>query len=324
MTQSRIDQLTWHRHAWRNRLHSLLLLVFMACFLSLLGGLLWGAMGLFLMPVIGLAGAVFSPALSPTLVMRMYRAQPISPQQSALLVQLVAQLSQRAGLNNPPALYYVSSRMLNAFAVGSRNRSAIAITDGLIRQLSVREIAGVLAHEISHIRNNDLWVMGLADTFSRISTALSYIGLFLMLLNLPLIFFANLMINWFAIILLISAPSLTALAQLALSRVREYDADLNAVRLTNDPLGLARALAKIEHVQGGWFEKILMPGRRLPNPSLLRTHPDTARRIERLQALQPLYDASSPLFQHDASSIPDAFGKPVQRRPRWHISGLWH
>jgi heat shock protein HtpX len=72
-----------------------------------------------------------------------------------------------------------------------------------------------------------------------------------------------------------------------LSRTREYDADLNAARLTGDPGGLAQALARIERVQGGWFERIFLPGRHLPAPSLLRTHPPTEERIARLMALKP-------------------------------------
>ncbi len=297
----------------------------MAFFLSLLGGLLWGFLGFLLLPIIGLIGALFNPALSPKIIMRLYRSQAISIQQAPVLIELITVLSQRAGLKSPPTIHYINSQTLNAFAVGSRKQSAIAVTDGLLRQLSLREIAAVLGHEISHIRNNDLWVMGLADTFSRISSAFSFIGLFLLFINLPLLLFTNVMISWPAIALLIFAPHLTALAQLALSRVREYDADLNAAKLTNDPVGLAHALAKIEHIQGGWLEKILMPGRRIPTPSLLRTHPKTEDRIQRLTALKPSVDdkvlEELRRAEFDAHNI---FGVPTRRRPRWHINGLWH
>ena len=138
------------------------------------------------------------------------------------------------------------------------------------------------------MRNNDLWVMGLANMFSR-STSLLLLGPFLLLLNLPLILFSQGMLSWWAILLLIFAPNLSALAQVALSRTREYDADLNAARLTGDPEGLADALAKIERLQGGWLEQILLPGRRVPEPSLPRTHPDTEERIARLMALNPQF-----------------------------------
>jgi len=80
-----------------------------------------------------------------------------------------------------------------------------------------------------------MWVMGLADLFSRLTSTLSLFGQFLLLLNLPLLMFSNVGISWFAILILIFAPSISALAQLGLSRTREYHADLNAVRLTGDP-----------------------------------------------------------------------------------------
>jgi heat shock protein HtpX len=215
--------------------------------------------------------------------------------------------------------------MLNAFAVGAPNQAAIAVTDGLLRNLTLREVAGVLAHEISHVRSNDLWVMGLADLFSRATSLMSLMGQFLLLLNIPLLLFGQAAINWFVVLLLIFAPNLSALAQLALSRTREYDADLNAARLTGDPEGLARALQKIEHVQGGWLERIFMPGRRVPEPSLLRTHPQTDERISRLLALR----RQVPRFQERilVDSTPDLtsiLGRPVVRLPGWHISGLWH
>jgi heat shock protein HtpX len=74
------------------------------------------------------------------------------------------------GLPQAPALYYVPSRMLNAFAVGQRHEVAIALTDGLLRHLTLRELAGVLAHEVGHVRNHDLWIMGLADAIGRLTS----------------------------------------------------------------------------------------------------------------------------------------------------------
>jgi heat shock protein HtpX len=215
--------------------------------------------------------------------------------------------------------------MLNAFAVGAPNQAAIAVTDGLLRSLTLREVAGVLAHEISHIRSNDLWVMGLADLFSRVTSLLSLVGQFLLLLNIPLLLLGQAAINWLVVLLLIFAPNLNALAQSALSRTREYDADLNAARLTGDPEGLARALQKIEHVRGGWLERIFMPGRRVPEPSLLRTHPQTDERISRLLSLRrqvPRFQA--PMLLDSTPDLTSILGRPIVRLPGWHISGLWH
>ena len=82
---------------------------------------------------------------------------------------MLDRLAARAGLRHRPRLYYIPSRMLNAFAVGERDDAVIALTDGMLRTLSLRELAGVLGHELSHIRNNDLWLMGLADLVGRLT-----------------------------------------------------------------------------------------------------------------------------------------------------------
>ncbi len=321
----RIDNSVWRQHAWHNRLQTILLLGFMGGFLALLGWLLWGRDGIIMLLITGAVGVLFNPSFSPWLVMRLYNARPVAPAQAPALAQALSALSARAGLSREPDLYYVPSPMLNAFAVGSRARSAIAVTDGLLRELDLREIVGVLAHEVSHIRNNDLRVMGLADLFSRATSVLSLFGQFLLLLNLPLILFTEITINWWAIALLVFAPSLSALAQLALSRTREHDADLNAARLTGDPEGLARALQKLERIQGGWMERIFMPGRRLPQPSVLRTHPQTDERVARLLALQPKL-RTEPLLERSVPAYhPErVFGAAPDRRPRWHFNGLWY
>lgn len=321
-----LDTSVWLEHAWRNRLQSLLLLAVMAGFVMLLGQLLWGPEGMWMLLWVGMIGVLFSPSFSPWLIMRLYGASRLTPEQAPALWRLVATLGERAGLANQPELYYLPSQMLNAFAVGSKTNAAIGVTDGLLRQLDQRELAGVLAHEIGHIRSNDLRVMGLADLFSRATSLLSLMGQFLLLLNLPLILFTQVSISWFAIALLIFAPHLSALAQLALSRTREFDADLNAARLTGDPEGLARALAKIERVQSGWLERIFLPGRRVPEPSLLRTHPHTEERIARLLALQPEWrkTALSPLHFSDVTELLHHGQHPVTRMPRWHMNGLWH
>lgn len=319
-----IDSNIWLEHAWRNRIQSLVLLAVMGSFLALLGWLLWGSQGIWILIIVGVFGVLFNPSVSPRLVMRLYGAKPITPQQAPVLWRTVNELSQRAEVP-APVLYYLPSRVLNAFAVGTPNQAGIAVSDGLLRNLEYEEMVGVLAHEISHVRNNDLWVMGLADLFSRATSVLSFIGMFLVILNLPLILFAEVSINWFAILLLVFAPTLSALAQLALSRTREFDADLGAAWLSGDVEGLASALVKIEHAQGGWIERIFMPGRRVPEPSLLRTHPETEQRIERLLALKPrLQKHQYPGVPTDSINMSTQFGKPVVRSPRWHITGLWH
>jgi heat shock protein HtpX len=143
----------------------------------------------------------------------------------------------------------------------------------------------VFAHEIAHVANRDLWIMGLADVMARATALLSYAGQFLLIVNLPLLLFGAVTIPWIVPVVLIFAPTGMSLLQLALSRAREFDADRAAAELTGDPMGLAAALGRLERRPGRFWEEILLPGRRMPEPSVLRTHPRTEQRIERLEEL---------------------------------------
>jgi len=189
-----------------------------------------------------------------------------------------------------------------------------------MRYLNGREIAGVLGHEIGHIRNNDLRLYSLADMLSRVTSALSLIGQMLIVIYLPLWFFAHQRIPLLVIMILFFAPSLATLMQLALSRTSEYAADLAAVELTGDSQGLAAALMKMERYQSRFWEKLLLPGRKVPDPSVLRTHPHTAERIERLSLL----GQGRPYLRDQLGiMLPDHF-PAVDRQPRWHWLRPWH
>ncbi len=323
--QQSIDLVKWWRHAWLNRLQSLLLLLIMALFFATLGWLLWGRDGLITLLSMGLVSAMLNAFVSPQLVMSLYGARPISAQQMPALYEAVGLLAERAELKRPPTLFYIPSEMLNAFAVGRSKDSAVAITEALLRTLTFEELVAVLAHEISHIRNNDLWIMGLADMFSRTTSLLSLIGQVLLWVNLPLLLMGPFTINWVAILLLIFAPNLSALAQLSLSRTREYHADLNAVLLTGDADALASALLKIEQYQGSWMERIFMPGYKVPSPSILRTHPPTEDRIRRIMAVKADLQSSKwlPARLKERHS-PEKLSPNNPQLPYWHISGLWH
>jgi heat shock protein HtpX len=313
-------------HKRNNTIQSLLLILTMMVVLGLLGWIIAGGNGLGFALVLCATLVLLAPRLSPWLVLRMYQAREIAAHSDPDLYTAVQQLSRRAGLTRPPRLYYIPTRLMNAFAVGSREHSAIALTDGIIRTMTPRELLGVIAHELSHVRHNDMWVMNLADIISRLTLMLSQLGLFLLIVTLPLVLFGFVSLSWFALLLLLTAPTVVNLLQLALSRTREYDADLGAVELTGDPHGLASALNKLEQRQGGWLERIFMPGRREPDPAILRTHPPTAERIRRLLALVPppipaLPPASSSAARGSGimSDLP-----PLTRRPRWHMNGLWY
>ena len=318
-----MDPAVWQHHALINRLQTLLLLVVMMGLLALLGELLWGPDSIVML--IGMVALLFfiNPSLSPNLIMRMYQAEPVSAQQAPSLFRMLETLRQRAQLEQRPRLYYIPSSMVNAFAVGHRNNAAIAITDGLLRKLDEDEVFGVLAHEISHIRSNDMRVMGLADMFSRLTQVLSLTGQLLFLINLPLLVFGTAVISWWAIGILIMAPNINALAQLGLSRTREYHADLNAARLTGHPQALARALVKIEQLQGGWIERLTMPGRKIPEPSLLRTHPPTEERVKRLLELRmppPSNEYDSVLSGKELHH----HKQPIAKKPSHRLHGLWY
>ncbi|WP_372696105.1 zinc metalloprotease HtpX [Immundisolibacter sp.] len=307
-------------HRARNTLQALALLAGMAALLGLLGGLLGGAVGaVWALALTGVLLAL-SPRIAPALLLRLYGGQPIHAAQAPGLVQAVDVLAARAGLPRPPALFLVPSPLLNAFTVGTPRTAAVALTAGLLRGLPTREVVAVLAHEIAHIRNHDMLVMGLADLMSRLTALLSNVGVLLVLLNLPLVLLGQATISWGAVALLLLAPTFGMLLQLALSRTREYDADAGAAALTGDPEGLMHALAHLEQRQGRWLEHLLLPGRRLPDPSLLRSHPPTQARIERLRALaQTLQPAPVP----DWDPL-HHLGPTVLRRPRWRPGGLWY
>ncbi|MGA7324415.1 MAG: zinc metalloprotease HtpX [Rhodomicrobium sp.] len=206
-------------------------------------GILWA---LILVGFFSIAG----PSVAPDAIMRMFKARPADPMAGASLLALVQALSQRAGLRTTPRVYVIPSAALNAFAIGTRARCVIGITSGLLETLTHRELAGVLAHGITHVRNNDIWVMSLADILSRLTRTMSFFAIFLFFISVPAWLVMGTPIPWAAIGLLYFAPTLSSLLQLALSRSREYDADLGGAILTGDPEGLASALTKLERYQG--------------------------------------------------------------------------
>lgn len=282
------------QHKLRNLIHTLLLIGGMSLLLAICSELLLGE-GVWPWVFIGVAIVIYTlPDLSSHWVLRLYQARPFSPRDAPQLIDLTRELARRAGLDQAPKLYWIPSQTVNAFAVGNRNNATIAITDGLLGLLTPRELAGVMAHEMSHISNNDMRLMGLADIISRMTHAMSMVGLFLILFSLPLMLLGVAMISFWGALLLLFAPTLSALLQLALSRIREFDADLEAAGLTGDPQGLASALSKIDQRHGSLWQRLLFPGYRDPEPSLLRTHPDTDERIERLMELSGRPDGFEP------------------------------
>jgi len=303
-----------------NILHTVLILAMMATLFSILGWIMFGTAGLFSALILVGVFVIWSPKISPRLVLRMYGARQISYKEAPGLNDIVGVLSRRAHLSSLPKLYYVPSRIMNAFSVGNRDDSAIAITNGIVRFLNWREIAGILGHEVGHIQNNDLWLYSIADVLSRITSLLSLFGQLLIVLYFPLLLFSQMRISLLFIVLLIFAPALSILMKLSLSRTREFDADLTAVKLTGDTLGLASALKKMEQYQRSIWDALFMLGRNVPEPSMLRTHPHTEKRIERLLSLEE----GEPFMHERGENILPSHFPVVERPPRRHWFGPWH
>lgn len=321
-----MNQSLTNEHRWRNLMHTLLLIGGMALLLALTSELLFGE-GVWPWVFAGVILAMSTlPDISPHWLLRLYRARRIDPDQAPDLLRLMAEMGRRAGVSPAPVLYWLPSDTLNAFSVGKPGNSAIALTDGLLKLLSPRELAGVLAHETSHIANHDMRLMNLADIISRLTRMLSMIGILLALISLPMILLGMTPLPLSGLLLLIAAPTLSALLQLGLSRVREFQADLSAVRITGDPAGLATALSKIEYRHTNLWQRILLPGYRDPESSLLRTHPDTAERIRRLLELHDETETSTRLLYPGAvknTQLPDSFQTSRSRRPRLFFR-IWH
>ncbi len=305
----------------RNFIHSIVLIGGIGAIMALCAALLFGESGVIWAFVLIGVLLLLSPRIAPELIMRMYGARRVDPRHDTPVAQIVAELGRRAELPASPGLYVIPSPVINAFATGTKSNAIVAVTQGMLSKLEPRELIGVLAHEISHIRNNDLWIMSLADTMSRFTHFMSMLGVLLFLFSLPVAFLGGQQIPWLGIFLLYFAPTASSLLQLGLSRAREYDADLEGARLSGDPAGLASALRKIEAYQGNIWETIFMPGRRVPVPSLLRTHPPTEGRVKRLTELHGM--KRPPLRVPGVEAVP-AYFIPQHARPRYHMTGVWY
>ncbi|MDI1279029.1 zinc metalloprotease HtpX [Methylobacter sp.] len=310
-------------HKLKNFVHTLALFLCMGVILSLVGFILAGVDGILWAAVLGVLILVISPNISPAFIFSMYGGRLLSANDAPGLYQVTQELSARADLPAPPELYYLPSQLMNAFSVGTSANPAIGLSDSLLNTLSMREIIAVLAHEISHIQHNDVRVMTYADVLNRITNTLSLTGFLLIFLNLPLYFLGLVTISWFALGVLIVAPTIMGFLQLSLSRMKEFDADRQAVLLTGDPEGLAMALSKLEVYESSIFDILLGRGHRGSIPSVLRTHPDTEERIKRLLSLKELSKQTLKYSNHDRISVPVHYQKSI-RKPRRHLGGFWY
>ncbi|MGM0536883.1 MAG: zinc metalloprotease HtpX [Pseudomonadota bacterium] len=283
---------------WRSRIkngfQTLLIMAGLMLVLAVPGYLLAGGVGIIVTLGAVAAGAFASSWVPARYILADAGAGLLHRHQAPTLYRLLDTLYHRAGLTHPPQLFYAPSPDLNAFAVGTRHDGGIAVTEGLLRTLTLRELAGVLAHEVSHLRHGDTRVMSMAAAMTRLTLWLTTVLQISLLFMVPLILAGEVRLPWALLLVVALAPSLSTLLQLALSRNREYTADLDAVALTGDPEGLASALDALERYQGRWLATLF--GRHPPaGLEWLRTHPPTEERIRRLKTID---EPSSPSL-HD-------------------------
>lgn len=269
-----------------NRLQMAALVGGMLALAGVLAHLLVGPLWMPWLVALMAIGLITAPRLSPAWLMRLSGGIPLRSDQAPELYALVEALSRRAGLPRVPVLYWLPRGLLNAFAIGSRDDAAIAVTEGLLRALTPRELVGVLAHEISHVRSGDMHVMLLAELVGRITGSFATVGVVLAVMNVPLEMGGAGGISWWAILLLVLSPTLSVMLQLALSRTRERSADLAAAELTGDPRSLASALRKIGRFQEGLLEALLLRHRHGSESPWWQTHPATEERVRTLLELE--------------------------------------
>lgn len=263
--------------------------------LVLFGGAVGGRSGMVIAFVFALLMNAASYWFSDKIVLAMYRARPLEEAQAPAVHRIVRELAQRARMPMP-RLYLIPTDTPNAFATGrSPERAVVAVTQGILRLMDEEELAGVLAHELSHVRNRDVLISTIAATLA---------GAVMMLANMArwAAFFGSYRSddrgsgNPIALIVMaILAPIAALLIQMAVSRAREYQADASGAELTKNPWGLANALEKLHKasqlvpMQANPATAHLFIVNPLSGRSLLSwfsTHPPIEERVARLRRMR--------------------------------------
>ncbi len=272
-----------------------LLLAVMTALFAGVGFAIAGQQGMIIAFGVACAMNLFAWWNSDRVVLGMHNAQPVTPQEAPRLYEMTATLAQRAGLPMP-ALYVIHEDQPNAFATGRNpNNAAVAVNTGLLDMMSEREVAGVVAHELAHIRNRDTLIMTLTATLA---------GAIGMLAQFGFLFGgrgSDGRQNPFGpiglILMVVLAPIAAMIVQMAVSRSREYEADRIGAEITGDPLGLASALQRLEGYKAGRVNQaaeanpatahmfIINPLSGLRMDGLFSTHPKTANRVAALEEL---------------------------------------
>ena len=272
-----------------------LLLAGMTALFVGIGFAIAGQTGMLIAFVVACGMNLFAWWNSDRVVLGMHNAQPVGPAEAPRLYELTATLAGRAGLPMP-ALYVIHEDQPNAFATGrSPERAAVAVNTGLLDMMSESEVAGVIAHELAHIKNRDTLIMTVTATLA---------GAIGMLAQFGFLFGgrgSDGRSNPFGpigmILMLVLAPIAAMIVQMAVSRSREYEADRVGAVITGNPRALAAALTRLEAYKEGRVNEaaeanpasahvfIINPLSGLRLDGLFSTHPATANRVAALEAM---------------------------------------
>ena len=272
-----------------NSVKTFFLLLLMTIFFLIVGELLGGVRGMQLALIFAIITNFISYFLSDKIVLARYRAKEVLPEQDPKLHSIVAELALEAKIPKPK-IYRINMAVPNAFATGRNpQHAAVAVTDSIVRLLDDRELRGVLAHEISHVKNRDILISCIAATLA---------GAIMILVRMGFWFGGGRNRNrnnsnaLIALVLLILAPIAAGLIQMAISRSREYIADADGAKISGDPLALASALRKLAYGNSRQENNvsentahmfIVNPLKGKSLQGLFSTHPPIDERIKRLE-----------------------------------------
>jgi heat shock protein HtpX len=271
-----------------NWLKTTLLMAAIVALFGAVGMMLGGATGMLIALVLGGAMNLWAYWNSDKMVLRMYHAQEVGPVEAPEFYAIVADLARRAALPMP-RVYVIDEAQPNAFATGrDPEHAAVAATTGILRLLDTRELRGVMAHELAHVKNRDILTSTISATLAGAISSLAQFG---MLFGGGDRERPNAVVQLAVMIL---APLAAMLIQMAISRAREFGADRGGAEICGDPEALASALRKIEsYARGTPLDTAEMHPETaqmmIINPlsggdlrGLFSTHPATERRVAKL------------------------------------------
>ena len=314
-----------HAQNWWHRYSDMAQLTGPAAFyLALVCILLFGTWGVVIALLATALLVVSGQNITAETVLSLYRAQPIAPRQGAALRSALAMLSARAELPNAPAIAIIPSMAVGAFSAGHEPRTAILMTEGLLRRYSLREIVAITAHEIAHVKSGDLPFFALADVMTRLAQVLAYAGLALVVFNSLSWLLGEHFLSWWPVALMLLAPFLNSQLQLTLPRQREYDADRLAATLLGSTDQIAAIALAMEPDFGSPIDdfRFPVPQRRSPLPSPVRAHLAGSTRAAALRESDPPL-LLSPLTIIDEPLVSLVGVGPIEMRPRNRWPGLW-